>query len=172
MRRSTSGLYRGQPAAYAAASRQRPGVKRSSFAPETRGRPAASSDQPAPARRVANAASAAVVAVEVISSLLMWAAIPIAWMWVGARVYDATGSLAVDMGVALLGFLATTALAMRALNRLDRVWIALRRRAGHDQVKGALTQVVVVSATLGIVLFLVWFYILSHAFILPFMPSQ
>lgn len=119
-----------------------------------------------------NAASAAVVAVEVIGSLLMWAPIPIAWMWVGARVYDATGSLAADGGVALLGFMVTTTFAMATLNRIDRVWVTLRRRAGHSQVEGALTRVVVVSATLGIVLFLVWFYLLSNAFIMPFMPSQ
>jgi hypothetical protein len=119
-----------------------------------------------------DAASAGVVAFELIGSLAMWAPIPIAWMWVGARVYNATGSLAADGGVALLGFMATTALAMSALARLDRFWITLRRRAGHQQVEGALTRVVVVSATLGIVMFLLWFYLLSHAFIMPFMPSQ
>jgi hypothetical protein len=114
----------------------------------------------------------ALLAVEVIGSLSMWAPIPIAWMWVGARVYDATGSLAADGGVALLGFLATATLAMTALTRVDTLWVALRRQSGHDQAQGALTQVVVVSATLGILLFLVWFYVLSDAFILPFMPSQ
>jgi hypothetical protein len=102
-----------------------------------------------PGKGGANAASAAVLAVEVIGSLAMWAPIPIAWMWIGARVYDATGS-----------------------SRLDRVWIALRRRAGHDQVDGALPRAVVVSATLGMLLFLVWFYVLEQAFVLPFMPSQ
>lgn len=147
-------------------------MTRSGFVPETRGRPAASQDQPTPARHAANAASAAVVAVEAIGSLAMWAPIPIAWMWVGARVYDATGSLAADGGIALLGFMMTTALAMAALNRLDTVWVALRRRAGHNQVEGALTRVVVVSATLGILAFLLWFYVLSKAFLIPFMPSQ
>lgn len=137
-----------------------------------RGRLAAGSEQPAPSKRAANVASAAVVAVEMIGSLSMWAPIPIAWMWVGARAYDATGSLAADLGVAFLGFLATTLLAMEALNRLDRVWIALRRRAGHDQVGGALTQVVVVSATLGLLMFLVWYYIIEKAFIIPFMPFR
>ena len=132
--------------------------------------PVASADRPAPASRAAGAASAAVVAVEVIGSLSMWAPIPLAWMWVGARVYDATGSIAADGGVALLGFLATTILAMAALNRLDRFWVALRRRAGHDQAHGALTQVVVVSATLGLLAFFLWYYVLTHAFIIPFMP--
>jgi hypothetical protein len=117
-------------------------------------------------------ACAALLAIEVIGSLSMWAPIPIAWMWIGARVYDATGSLAADGGGALLGFLASATLAMSALTRVDTAWVALRRRSGHVQHQGALTQVVVVSATLGILVFLVWFYVLSHAFILPFMPSQ
>jgi hypothetical protein len=113
-----------------------------------------------------------VLAVEAVGSLLLWAPIPLGWMWVGARVYEATGSLAADGGVVLLGFAATTIFALRTLLRLDMLWIGLRRRAGHDQAQGALTQVVVVSATFGILGFLVWFYLLSHAFILPFMPSQ
>jgi hypothetical protein len=113
-----------------------------------------------------------VVAAEAIGSLMMWAPIPIAWMWVGARVYEATGSLVADGAVVLLGFLATISLAMAALTRLDRVWVDLRRQAGHDQAEGALTRVVVISATLGILMFLLWYYVLSHAFILPFMPSQ
>lgn len=102
----------------------------------------------------------------------MWAPIPLAWIWIGGRVYDATGSLAADGGVALLGFLVTVSFVMAALARIDRVWIALRRRAGHDQAQGALTQVVVVSATLGILAFLLWFYVIGQAFILPFMPSR
>jgi hypothetical protein len=102
----------------------------------------------------------------------MWAPIPLAWMWVGGQVFSATGSLAADGAVAFLGFMATTWLAMAALNRLDAVWVALRRKAGHEQKQGALTQVVVVSATLGILVFLAWYYVIERAFVLPFMPSQ
>jgi len=116
--------------------------------------------------------AAAVLVLEVVGSLLMWAPIPFAWLWVGGRVYAATGSLAADGGAVLLGFIATVTAAMVALNRVDAVWIRLRQRAGHDQREGALTQVVVVSATLGLVVFGVWYYILSDAFIIPFMPSQ
>jgi hypothetical protein len=120
---------------------------------------------------VAYAAAAAVLAVEVVGSLSIWAPIPLAWIWVGARVYDATGRLVAGGGVAMLGLLATTMLTIAALTRVDRVWVTLRRRAGHDQAEGALTQVVVVSATLGLVLFMVW-YLLNRAFVMPFMPTQ
>lgn len=166
----TRALPCGHPAAFAAAPRRRWLLKRSMSPAQPRGRAAASGTQPVPARRVANAACAAVLALEAIGSLSMWVPLPLAWLWVGGRVYAGTSSLAADCGVAFVGFVATTSLAMAALGRLDRVWVVLRRRAGHDQGEGALTQVVVVSATLGILLFLLWFYVLSkNAFVIPFM---
>jgi hypothetical protein len=113
-----------------------------------------------------------VLAVEVVGTLLLWAPIPLAWLWVGGRVFAVTGSLAADLGAAFFGFVATTILAMMALNRVDGLWIRLRRRAGHDQAQGALPQVAVVSATLALVVFVLWYYVFSKAFIIPFMPSQ
>jgi hypothetical protein len=113
-----------------------------------------------------------VLVVEVVSTLMLWAPIPLAWLWVGGRVFAVTGSLAADLGAAFFGFVATTILAMMALNRIDRFWIRLRRRAGHDQTQGALPQVAVVSATLALVVFALWYYVFSNAFIIPFIPSQ
>lgn len=122
--------------------------------------------------RAADALCSAVLALEVLGSLVMWAPIPLAWMWIGARANEATGSLAAGAAVTFLGFLLTTIATMKGLARLDLLWIRERRRAGHDQVEGALTRVVVVSATLGLVGFMAWYYLLSDAFVLPFMPSQ
>jgi hypothetical protein len=113
-----------------------------------------------------------VLLVEALGTLLMWAPIPLAWLWVGGRVFAVTGSLAADLGAAFFGFVATTILAMMALGRIDRFWVKVRRRAGHDQTHGVLPQVAVVSATLGLVAFVVWYYFFSKAFIIPFMPSQ
>jgi hypothetical protein len=118
------------------------------------------------------AACLGVLAVEVIGTLAMWAPIPLAWIWIGSKVYDLTGSLAADGLAALIGFGVTIVLVMRALARLDVVWIGLRRETGHLQKEGALTQVVVISATFGLIAFLVWYYVLEDAYILPFMPSQ
>src|SRR3954454_19884087 len=114
----------------------------------------------------------ALVAAEAAGTLVLWAPLPFAWIWIGGRAYSLTGSLLADGLVALVGFSISAFLAMRALARLDQTWIARRRRAGHAQTDGALTQVVVVSATLGIGAFLLWYYLFSNAFILPFMPSQ
>jgi hypothetical protein len=114
----------------------------------------------------------AVLAAEAVGTLVLWAPLPFAWIWIGGRVYAVTGSLLADGLAALVGFAVSAFLGMRALALLDETWVTLRRRAGHAQRDGALTQVVVVSATLGIGAFLLWYYLLSNAFILPFMPSQ
>jgi small-conductance mechanosensitive channel len=118
------------------------------------------------------AASAGVVALEALGTLMMWAPIPLAWLWVGGRVYDLTGSLGADLAVAFLGFVGTILATVLALTRIDRVWVDLRRRAGHEQDDGALTQVAIVSGTIGIVAFLLWYYLLARAFVMPFMPSN
>jgi hypothetical protein len=122
-------------------------------------------------RFLGEAACAAVLAAETIGWLLVWP-MPFAWVWVGAQIYQGTGSVAAGGAVALAGFVASLKLAVMALTRIDGVWIALRRRAGHEQKQGALTQVVVVSATFGIILFLLWYYVIGQAYVIPFMPVR
>src|SRR5919109_147021 len=129
-------------------------------------------EQSAQASRGADAASAAVLAAEVIGFALICGPIPFAWLWIGGLVYRATGSLAADVGVLFLGFVLSTIPVARGLTRLDGVWITLRQRAGRNQTRGALTQVVGVLGTFVIVLFMIWYYVLSDAFVLPFMPNH
>lgn len=123
-------------------------------------------------RRRFAVASAAVLAVEAAGTMLMWAPIPLGWLWIGGRVYNVTGSLGADLGVAFLGFVATTLLGVVALTRIDRIWVDLRRRAGHEQDQGALAQVSIVSGTFGLVAFFLWYYLFTRAFVMPFMPSN
>ena len=73
----------------------------------------------------------ALLTVEALGTLLLWAPLPFAWIWAGGRVYALTGSLFLDGAVALLGFAASAWLAMHVLARLDEAWIARRRRAGY-----------------------------------------
>lgn len=122
------------------------------------------------ASRGARAGAAVLVAVEVLGCVLMWSANPLAWMWVAARVYEATGSIFADLVAGLGGFTVTTMLMMEGLNRVDAAWVQMRRRAGHDQREGMLTRVVVVSMTFVIVAFYIWFHFIEEAFVIPFMP--
>ena len=121
--------------------------------------------------RPARAAAAALLALEALGALLMWAPIPLAWLWIGGRIYAATGSLAADGFVAFSGFVATVIVVVAALRRIDAAWIALRRRGGHVQDEGALNDVATISGAIGIVCFVAWYYLFSHAYVLPFMPS-
>jgi hypothetical protein len=132
----------------------------------------ASADQPTAARGATNLACGVLLVLEAVGSLAMWAAIPLGWLWIGGRVYALTGSLGADVAVAFAGFVATLLLAVSVLRRLDEGWISLRRRAGYEQKEGALTQVVTVSATLALVMFLIWYYLLAKAYVIPFMPSH
>src|SRR5437588_12939215 len=99
--------------------------------------------QPGPARLAATTASGALLAGEVIGSLLMWAAIPLAWIWIAGRVYDGTDSLVAGGGVALPGLAPAQALAAQAPNRIARGWGSLRRPAGHPPAQGAATRAAV-----------------------------
>jgi hypothetical protein len=128
--------------------------------------------QSAAASRAVNAAAAAVVALQVIGFLLICGPIPFAWLWIGGMVYRATGSLAADLGVAFLGSVGTMVPVARALGRTDRFLISLRQRTGRHRSQGALTHVVGVMGTLVLVLFMIWYYVLSDAFVLPFMPTH
>jgi hypothetical protein len=121
--------------------------------------------------RAASAAAVAVVAVEVVGAVLLWGPLPLAWLWIGGRVYALTGSLAADGFIGFAGFVASVLLVVAALRRIDLVWISLRRRAGRVQAEGALQEVAVVSGAFGIVGFMLWYYVFSHAYVLPFMPS-
>jgi hypothetical protein len=123
------------------------------------------------ARGATGTACGLLLAIEAPGSLVMWAGIPLAWLWIGGRVYSLTGSLGADVGIAFLGFVGTLFVALWGLRRVDQGWIALRQRAGYEQEEGALSQIVTVSATLALLMFIAWYYLFSHAYVIPFMPS-
>lgn len=116
--------------------------------------------------------AAVVLAVEATGIVFMWAAVPLLWIWIGAGVFELTGSLMGDLTVAFLGIVATEIAMIVALSRLDGTWIDLRRRAGYPQAEGALSHLTVISVIFGLIAFYLWFYVLSDAFIIPFMPSH
>src|SRR5689334_24223011 len=98
------------------------------------------------ARGATNLACGFVLALEWAGALAMWAAVPLAWLWIGGRIYSLTGSLGADIAVAFGGFVSTLFVVLALLRRLDAGWVALRRRAGYEQSEGALPEVVTISA--------------------------
>jgi hypothetical protein len=128
--------------------------------------------RPTGAGRAPQLACMVLIVLEVVGMAFMCAFVPFAWFWLGKQVGAATSSLGAAMGATFLGFVGTTVLTAQLLQRIDHLWIQLRQRAGYEQQQGALTHVVVVSMTLGLTMFFTWYYLLSHAFILPFMPRH
>lgn len=114
-------------------------------------------------------AGPALIAVEVLGLLLLFAPIPLALMWAGAYVYRLTGSLLADLSFALLAFVAAACAMIAGLSRLDERWIEHRRRLGHEQRDGALTRVVVIAIGIALPAAYIWFNV-SGAVVIKFMP--
>jgi hypothetical protein len=112
-------------------------------------------------RRVDDWLARAILVVEVLLCLTLWGPQPIAWLWVGAQVQGATGSVEPAIMVAFLGMLATLFFTLVVVKRLDHAWRLVRRAAGHPQTDGAVERVFVVSAGVAVVLFTFWFLVIA-----------
>lgn len=119
-------------------------------------------------RRI-DAGCVALVVLETLGVLLLFAPIPVAWMWLGGFVYRASGSLFGDLVFALAGFLGSACAMFWALARVDQRWIGRRRRLGRDQGDGALTRVVITTIGIALPIAYVWFNV-SGAVVIKFMP--
>jgi hypothetical protein len=139
---------------------------------KSQGHPRGGTTESMSAGRGDGLARAVLVMAEIVGMVVLWSLVPLAWIWTGKQVGAATGSLMASLSAAFLGFVASVVVIARILQRVDALWIALRRRAGYEQKQGALTQVVVVSTALGLLAFYVWFYLLSNAFVITFMPTH
>jgi len=101
-------------------------------------------------------------AIMFIGSLGLWVGTPLAWLWVGGQVQGATGSLGTALAVAFVGVVATAtglALVLARLSELHRGNCIARGASDPGSVM--LEAVLVVSAGLTIVAFLIWFFFLA-----------
>jgi hypothetical protein len=119
-----------------------------------RGRPATVG---AARRRTDAGLAAAILAVEALLLATLWGPQPAAWLWVGSHVFHATGSVSFGILVAFVGMLVTIFGTIALAMRLDRAWTLVRRASGHDQKKGTLERIVVISMVIAGTAFFVWF---------------
>jgi hypothetical protein len=111
-------------------------------------------------QRVDGCLAAATLATTVLVGLLCWGPIPLACLWVGSRIDYLTGS--VSLGI-LASFVALFALlfgALQTMHDIDRLWVLLRRAAGHDQRSGAVDRIFAITAVVGTVMFAFWFIVI------------
>jgi len=109
-----------------------------------------------------------VVLIMLFGSLVLWVGAPLLWLWVGSQIQGATSSLGASIGAAFLGAVVTIVLVAMILSKLSNVYRANRRSRGLDDPGHFVLEVVlVVSAGIALVAFLVWFFFLAGAEPLP-----
>ena len=120
-------------------------------------------------RRTGGVTSAALLlAIMFAGSVGLWVGVPVAWLVVGGRVQAATGSIGAALAVMAVGLIVTIPLALRLLGWLSEKHAHARARRGLDDLGNVpLEGVMVVSALVALVAFVVWFFVFSGAEPLP-----
>jgi len=103
-----------------------------------------------------------------IGSFVLWLGTPLVWLWVGSQVQGATSSLGAAMGVMFVGVVASIAAVAALLSKLSNVYRANCQARGLDDPGHVMLEgVLVVSAAITLVGFVVWFFFFAGAQPLP-----
>jgi hypothetical protein len=109
-----------------------------------------------------------VVLIMFIGSLVLWVGTPVLWLWIGSQIQGATASLGTALGAMFIGVIATIVLVASVLSKLSDFYRAnCRARGLDDPGHFVLESVLVVSAGLTIVAFVVWFFLFAGASPVP-----
>jgi uncharacterized membrane protein YbhN (UPF0104 family) len=115
----------------------------------------------------ASQAAALLVAMMFLGSLVLWVGVPVAWLWIGSRLQNAT-SLATAIGAMMGGMLLSITLLLGVLGGLSRRHTELQERRGvPENETTALELVLVSSAVIAVVGFFVWFFGFSGSSPIP-----
>jgi hypothetical protein len=125
------------------------------------------------ARRAVPAVESAalLVAIMFMGSLVLWVGVPVGWLWIGSQV-QGSSSMAAALGAMMIGMLLTITVLVALLGWLNRKHLELleaRGRLAHlpPNAPTALEHVMVASAVVALVGFVVWFFGFSGASPLP-----
>jgi hypothetical protein len=109
-----------------------------------------------------------VVLIMFIGSLVLWVGTPLLWLWVGSQVQGATTSLGAALGTMFVGSVITIGLLASLLGKLSDVYRAnCRARGLDDPGHFVLEGVLVVSAGITLVAFVIWFFLFAGASPVP-----
>lgn len=111
-------------------------------------------------RRADAVLAAAILTAETLLLTTLWGPQPAAWLWLGSQIFHATDSVSVGILVAFVGMLGTILVTIKLAMSLDRTWKLVRRASGHEQEKGALETIFVISMVIAGAAFFVWFLII------------
>ena len=105
----------------------------------------------------AGSASTALVALMVIGCLCMWVAVPLGWLWIGSQV-QSSASLSTALVVTMFGIVVSLGALVLALAWLNRLHLELRERRSRSTAgPSALEVILVTSAGIAVVGFVIWF---------------
>ncbi len=109
-----------------------------------------------------------VVLIMLTGSLVMWIGAPLLWLWIGSQIEGAGASIGAAVGAAFVGAVATIVLVAGVLSKLSDVYRANQRARGRDDPGHVVLEAVLVtSAGIALVAFLLWFFLFAGAEPLP-----
>jgi hypothetical protein len=112
-------------------------------------------------RRFDSLLSAVILTLETLLLVTIWGPQPLAWLWVGSQVNYQTDSVELGIVSAFAGMLLSLFVTLSLARRLDEFWKLARRAAGHEQKKGALETIFVISLIVAGTAFMVWFFVIQ-----------
>lgn len=113
-------------------------------------------------RRADGVLAGFLLAVMTFIGITFWGPIPVAWLWIGSRVYWwMDNNLVAGLLTSFIGMIATLMVGLMLLRRLDQAWILVRRAAGHDQRTGVIGRIFAITAIVGASAFSFWFLIIN-----------
>jgi len=109
-----------------------------------------------------------VIMMMTLGSVVLWVGTPLLWLWVGSQIEASTASLGGALGATFLGAVVSIVILAGLLSRLSNIYRsnALARGRG-DPGHFVLEVVLVVSASLTLLAFVVWFLFFAGAEPLP-----
>ena len=109
-----------------------------------------------------------VLMIMLVGSLVLWIGAPLLWLWLGSQIEGATASVGAALGAAFLGAVLTIVLLAGVLGKLSNYYRANRVSRGLDDPGHFVLEVVlVVSASVALFVFVIWFFFLAGAEPLP-----
>jgi hypothetical protein len=112
--------------------------------------------------------AALLVLIMFIGSLGLWIGTPLGMLWLGSKIQGATSSLGAAVGAMSVGVVCTILLLAWVLVRLSNAYRAISRSRGRrDPGHFVLEGVLVVSASVAVVAFVIWFLFFAGASPVP-----
>jgi hypothetical protein len=109
-----------------------------------------------------------VVLIMFIGSLGLWVGTPLLWLYVGSQIQGATQSVGAALAAMFVGVIIQITVLASLLAKLSDVYRAnCVARGQSDPGHGVLENVLVVSAGLTLIVFVVWFFFLAGASPVP-----